>query len=320
MHRFLAYGWLVFSALWIRGGVAFFREAWGVSGPNTGGLLLIFPLAALAILLGACGVFIGLSLGVSRPLGRKLAVVASVLGLILTAAAVPIALFAMIGLMVIFESGYVLSGLALVATPLLFVVTLVLIGAVKEGAPINRRTFLVVGSVIVASAFLPNWQWSWLGPRKVSEEERAQTLQAINAADEKVLAKSEVWDVYFDDGDPLQTAIGLKKPKAARILLSHLPIGRTLTLYRDRALDAGNEEILQLLADEHADFADDGAMYAALRAVPLTSLRFHLAHGGDAQKALCVLSQGLGIDDALVKPRRDLLVAAGASEAKCRAP
>lgn len=330
MQSFLAYAWLVFSALWIRGGVAFFKELMTANGSGTGGLLLVAPLAAIAIVAGVAGVFIGFFLGAGSKTARRFAMVFSVIGLVLAVIAVPVALFAMIGIMVIVESGYVLSAIALVITPGLFVLTLA--GLLAEPAPaaMDRRRFFAVGVLIVATAFLPNWKWGPPvddRPPEVIQAELEKYVEAVKTNDAKLLTDSRVWDLFLDcpkpdgsvgGGDPLQCAIDYRNATSVILLLKRKPIGRPLELYRDQALATGDEVILQILADAGADFKDDHAVQNAFYSKSPTSLRFVLAHGVTPQQALCVLNAMYGLDEAVATDHRTKLISAGADPKACR--
>jgi hypothetical protein len=312
----------------MRAGVEMFRELSGVGGPGSGGAILLLPFAALLVLIGGGGVLVGLGLGTGRGAARKFAMLSSIVGLVLIALSAPLALIIGIGLLFVFMSGHVISGLALIGSPLLFLVTIVVLLQKHEAtSQLDKRRFFAIGALIVLSAFLPSPNLSPPADTRTDEERHAENQKykaGIDAADRELLEDKHLWDLYFEalapDGsmdtlDPLAYAALTKNTAALAILFAHTPARFDRSPAAFAAVRAGDERVLQLFVAQGVSLGEGGGIDEAVRRGTPATLGFLVAHGVSAQTALCVLKEING--PAAEKEKRALLVAAGAKDNAC---
>jgi hypothetical protein len=296
--RALSYAWLAEAALLFRVFRSFFFDMARSGGPGTGGLILIAPVALLALLLvPLCVLF---ALCIHQGVGIWLVKVFSGMGLGVTFfVAGPLALVLFISVAVFFYADNGLAAVGLVALPPLFGATLVVLHTAAArtwlDAPHAGSLVRFLGAAaVVAFALLvvPSWVQRKPAPppEPLSTAERDAFSAAIRADDPAPLANPRVWvgSFYLDglneDGDALKLAIVSRKPKSVRALAAQKK--SELWAYCYEAMRYGSPDVWTALAEERAPLSNDNGIQGALERPDFDGARYLLSAGASREKLL----------------------------------
>lgn len=303
--RALSYAWLAEAALLYRVFRTFFFDIARTGGPGTGGLILVAPVALLAVALVPFCLL--LALGLHQGAGIGLIKVVSGLGLGVTLfIAAPLALILLITVALFFLDGKPLEGVGLLALTPLFGATLIVLHRAAARAWLEAPhggsllKFAAAAAVVaVALIAIPSWARSLRKPAApvmpLDAAELKPFADAIHADDPAPLSDPRVWRGEFDiegqntTGDALRLALVLRKPRAVRALAAQKK--SELWVYTRDAMQFGDEEIWRDLAALKAPLTDDNGQAGALEQPGFAAIRWQLAAGADRKKLLSAIEQ-----------------------------
>lgn len=294
-----------------------------MSGPGTGGAILILPYTAAELLFGVAGLVAALLMFTRA--GRMSSLIAGAAGGAISMASAPFILVTILYLALLAEGNHLPAAIATAAAPLLCIATLL------DGlAPAITRTPSVKNGAIaiaVPIALILAGKLQLFHDKGLSEEQQAQLrpkfMKAIDDEDVAALADPMIRKITFDapeedgtqtGGDAVLYAIARGKPKSVAVLIKRAD-SRFSEMYWREALTHANPAVVDAVAQRFSR-PEDSVWDAALRSRHPESLDLAIAHGRSADSLLCLIACTYGIEDDEAKTR--LLLQKGARrDARC---